>query len=169
MATPPATACETDVNTLRERINYLRGDNESLRERVATLESIAYSDDGAGGDGMRLFLENVAMKQRVAELLAYNQTRTDELAASVAQVYELQTKHQVACDTIERQRADIDTIRGYLDEMKKSCERTAQQRDGLLTAAQAVIDRWDTPLWKDVPATAEFINELRVAVARVKP
>lgn len=102
MAIPPATAYETDVNTLRERINYLRGDNESLRERVA-------------------------------ELLAYNQTRTDEIAASVAQVSELQTKHQVACDTIERQRADIDTIRGYLDEMKKSCERTAQQRDGLLT------------------------------------
>ena len=31
-------------------------------------------------------------------------------------------------------------------------------------AAQAVIDRWDTPLWKDVPATAEYINELREAL-----
>lgn len=40
--------------------------------------------------------------------------------------------------------------------------------DELATAAQAVIDRWDTPLWKDVPATAEFINALRAAVARVK-
>ncbi len=92
MAIPPATAYETDVNTLRERINYLRGDNEILRERVATLEAIAHSDDGAGGDGMRLFLENVAMKQRVAELLAYNQTRTDELAASVAQVAALKVE-----------------------------------------------------------------------------
>lgn len=27
--------------------------------------------------------------------------------------------------------------------------------------AQAVVDRWDTPLWKDVPATAVYINELR--------
>jgi hypothetical protein len=32
-------------------------------------------------------------------------------------------------------------------------------------AAQAVIDRWDTPMWKDVPATGEFINALRSALA----
>lgn len=44
-----------------------------------------------------------------------------------------------------------------------------QQRNDLLAASQAVIGRWDTPLWKDVPATAGFINELRAAVARVKP
>lgn len=35
----------------------------------------------------------------------------------------------------------------------------------LRTAAQAVIDRWDTPLWKDVPATAEYIGRLRAALA----
>lgn len=69
MAIPPATANETDVNVLRERVNYLRVDNESLRARVAELESIAYSDDGAGGDGMRLFLENVAMKQQLSALV----------------------------------------------------------------------------------------------------
>ena len=34
----------------------------------------------------------------------------------------------------------------------------------LRTAAQAVIDRWDTPLWKDVPATAEYIGRLRAEV-----
>lgn len=33
------------------------------------------------------------------------------------------------------------------------------------TAAQAVVDRWDTPLWKDVPATAEYIGRLRAALA----
>ncbi len=32
-------------------------------------------------------------------------------------------------------------------------------------AAQALIDRWDTPMWKDVPATGEFINALRSALA----
>lgn len=35
----------------------------------------------------------------------------------------------------------------------------------LQEAAQAVIDRWDTPLWKDVPATAGYINALRDALA----
>ena len=38
----------------------------------------------------------------------------------------------------------------------------------LRTAAQAVIDRWDTPLWKDVPATAEYIGRLRAALAAGK-
>ena len=35
----------------------------------------------------------------------------------------------------------------------------------LRTAAQAVVDRLDTPLWKDVPATAEYIGRLRAALA----
>lgn len=36
---------------------------------------------------------------------------------------------------------------------------------GLRKAAQAVVDRWDTPLWKDVPATAVYISDLRAALA----
>ena len=36
----------------------------------------------------------------------------------------------------------------------------------LRDAAQAVIDRWETPLWKDAPATAVFIADLRDALAR---
>jgi len=38
----------------------------------------------------------------------------------------------------------------------------------LLEAAKAVIARWDTPLWRDAPATAVFINELRAAVASME-
>lgn len=34
----------------------------------------------------------------------------------------------------------------------------------LREAAQAVVDRWDTPVWKDVPATAVYINALRAAL-----
>lgn len=33
-------------------------------------------------------------------------------------------------------------------------------------AAQGVVDRWDTPLWKDVPATAHYIAALREALAQ---
>ncbi len=36
-------------------------------------------------------------------------------------------------------------------------------------AAQAVVDRWDTPLWKDAPATADYINRLRAALAAITP
>ena len=48
-----------------------------------------------------------------------------------------------AADTIERQVAEIKRLRG---------------------AAQAVVDRWGTPHWKDVPATAVFIGNLRAAL-----
>lgn len=34
----------------------------------------------------------------------------------------------------------------------------------LIAAAQAVVDRWDTPAWKDVEHTAVFINRLRAAL-----
>lgn len=35
----------------------------------------------------------------------------------------------------------------------------------LHAAAQALIDRWETPAWKDATATAEFIGGLRAAMA----
>ena len=35
----------------------------------------------------------------------------------------------------------------------------------LQQAAQAVIDRWDSPLWKDQPQTGVYIAELRKALA----
>jgi len=41
--------------------------------------------------------------------------------------------------------------------------------DELRSAAQAVVDRWDTPLWKDVPHTGEYINRLRYALDQTAP
>ena len=38
------------------------------------------------------------------------------------------------------------------------------QRNELRVAAQAVVDRWDSPAWKCVPPTGEFINRLRAAI-----
>ncbi len=38
----------------------------------------------------------------------------------------------------------------------------------LLQAAIALIERWDSPLWKDLPATAEYISRLRKAVDNAK-
>ena len=38
----------------------------------------------------------------------------------------------------------------------------------LLDAAIAVIERWDSPLWKDLPATAEYIGRLRKAVNKAQ-
>ena len=51
------------------------------------------------------------------------------------------------------------------DTVQQGCEGWNVPKDAALRkAAQAVVDRWDTPLWKDVPATAEYINKLREAL-----
>lgn len=39
-----------------------------------------------------------------------------------------------------------------------------KQRDQLLAAGRAVVDRWNSPLWKDQPHTAEFIAKLNDAI-----
>lgn len=43
--------------------------------------------------------------------------------------------------------------------------RLHAENETLRAAAQAVIDRWNTPLWKDVEPTAAVIWRLRAAVA----
>lgn len=42
---------------------------------------------------------------------------------------------------------------------------TAQPNNELIAAAQAVVDRWDSPKWKDQAHTGEFIDRLRKALA----
>ena len=39
-----------------------------------------------------------------------------------------------------------------------------RKRERLEIAAKAVIERWETPLWKDAPATANYIYALRNAM-----
>jgi DNA-binding transcriptional regulator YiaG len=39
----------------------------------------------------------------------------------------------------------------------------------LIEAAKAVVERWETPLWKDAPATAGYIYRLRDAINAYKP
>lgn len=36
----------------------------------------------------------------------------------------------------------------------------------LRKAAQALVARWDTPLWKDAPHTGQYIDALRAALAQ---
>ena len=52
--------------------------------------------------------------------------------------------------------------------MKICFDRLTKQRDDLLAAGRDVVNRWDSPLWKDQPHTAEFIDALREAIASVK-
>jgi hypothetical protein len=49
--------------------------------------------------------------------------------------------------------------------VRKQSVTKRHQLNELLLAAQSVIDRWDSPSWKDLPATADYIHRLRKAVA----
>ena len=58
--------------------------------------------------------------------------------------------------------------------LQERCDELLKQRDKLLAAPElldaaiAVIERWDSPLWKDLPATAEYIGRLRQAVNKAQ-
>jgi hypothetical protein len=49
-----------------------------------------------------------------------------------------------------------------------AAQEAEEQRDKLAEAAQAVVDRWETPFWKQVEHTGVFIAALRKAVEQVK-
>lgn len=69
-----------------------------------------------------------------------------------------------SADRIATLEADIKTLCAAL---KTSGEGNARLLN-LLPAAEAVIERWDQPAWKDVPHTGKFIAQLRGAVLAVK-
>jgi hypothetical protein len=84
----------------------------------------------------------------------------------------LDVKPSITDDEIaDAMQAEIDELRAALQASEKVQQQHAENvlwQAGriceLIDAAQAVIDRWDTPLWKDVPATAVFIGQLRDAL-----
>jgi hypothetical protein len=46
----------------------------------------------------------------------------------------------------------------------KEIEALEAENARLRQEGQAVVDRWDTPLWKDAEATGRIINRLRAAL-----
>ena len=65
-------------------------------------------------------------------------------------------------------RAEIarlqDLLKDALANVNEITDVKNAEIERLRTAAQAVVDRWGTPLWKDAPATAIYINTLRNAL-----
>ena len=64
------------------------------------------------------------------------------------------------CQTLERELSDALEREKALRQELAVNERNAER---LLDTAMAVVARWDTPLWKEAPSTANFINSLRNA------
>ena len=65
----------------------------------------------------------------------------------------------------DKELADPDYMRGYCEASNDDFTQLLKAHNKLREAAQAVVNRWDTPLWKDVPATAEYIAALRKELA----
>lgn len=90
--------------------------------------------------------------------------------------------HEKAVDRIDRwqnqaRRERDENIKR--EERERSLEReltsarcqiaeAIEQRDRLAEAAKSVVDRWETPFWKQVEHTGVFIAALRKAVEEVK-
>ena len=93
-------------------------------------------------------------RDRMAKELYVYQTRAWE-AEHFVRSFRLMIEHAL-------ERED----RGEIQLLHRICTRPAHAcgADSLLAAAEAVVERWDTPLWKDAPATAGYINALRAAV-----
>lgn len=59
----------------------------------------------------------------------------------------------------------IVTLRNRVPALLAELEAARAEIERLREAGQAVVDRWDTPAWKDAPPTADAINKLRAALA----
>jgi len=56
------------------------------------------------------------------------------------------------------------------DQLEAERDALQQRCEELVASASAMVERWDSPLWADLPHTAEYINALRKAIAKqVKP
>ena len=101
--------------------------------------------------------EDLHSKADIAEELAWRDIQIERLRHQLARTEEAllaaQSDARSAWSSCRAADKDIERLRG--------------QKVALLTASQAVIDRWHTPSWKDVPATAGYIMLLEHAVAEV--
>ena len=55
-------------------------------------------------------------------------------------------------------------LKGVLLAADDEIKQLTTERDKLKKAAQAVVDRWDSPNWKDQPHTGNYISDLREAL-----
>ena len=76
--------------------------------------------------------------------------------------------HEHQCATHYHALARCDCGQQRVAALEAELSRITKQRDELLNASLAVIDRWHTPSWKDAPATAKYIQQLEHAVAEVR-
>ena len=58
-------------------------------------------------------------------------------------------------------------VKKLIELVQAKCGPTTKNTE-LLSAAKEVIERWDSPLMKDLPSTGEAINRLRKAIEGIE-
>ena len=69
-------------------------------------------------------------------------------------------RYNIPNDLSMTNKLDV-THKLYRDYIQPSPPPQVNYLTKLEELAQAVVDRWDTPSWKDTKSTAEYINALR--------
>ena len=134
----------------RERIVEfcdLKNENTTLRESCIELENkmAAAHNDARHLDSLRS--ENTSLLERIKEL----EIEKEGIQTAQAAMAE-------AMESTRKRMHRMQQIFGNLTMAHKiQCE-----------AAQAVVDRWETPTWKDAEPTAAVIYRLRDILANVK-
>lgn len=65
--------------------------------------------------------------------------------------------------------SDIATLEQENRQMRTRMERLESELAGVVSAGRNVIARWESPLWKDLTHTGDYIHALRLAIAAVQP
>lgn len=121
---------------------------ESLRQQVAAITVENREMDILYG---LEFNRNNDLIKNLAAVQLENERLQAKVAALTAERDDLRIKHQVACDTVARQREDNETISGYLSTTKASFERNllaAQVQAPETPDVKAMVDRflrWKLP------------------------
>lgn len=93
-------------------------------------------------------------------------TEAERALSSLRHLYQQMAGGAVK-DSTQAKRIAEGLLSPAIEKLEQAARRAqaAPVTQGLREAAQAVVERWDTPLWKDVPATTVYIADLRAALA----
>lgn len=165
---------------LKDAATHLRRQHALLNEQQRTIEALNACINGEGSTTTenlrlvdRLHAENEALRAQPAGAAT---PAAPGVRIRALDAYNIDTRDADPGSPIERLRffcaltmsgqdwRDAEQFFADIEAAPRPAV-TAGAVDALRTAAQAVVDRWDTPLWKDAPATAEYIGMLRAALA----
>ena len=65
---------------------------------------------------------------------------------------------------------DMDDVSAICDYVARTCELVKLREDNqrLREALEALVQRWETPSWKDAPATANYIAIAKAVLAQLE-